>query len=150
MRKGKQLLYIFIVLFLMTSIVLIENQVTHAKTKTKGIVICNIKRNKLTYRKSTLASKYLINPGFENIIGYGGKRSIRVTSKTKYYLLDYSIGTHGKIYKTTKKNFVKYIRKKEYKITRWKLNGKVYYYGTACKLFIKNGKVVKIQQVFQS
>ena len=115
------------------------------KTKTKHIVIAKLNGTTLKYHKSTMNTNLKGDSDWEweNVIGYGKKQSIKVAKNCKYYILGNDIRT---VKKTTKKTF----KKRLYSYKRYKENGIVWYWGTAAKITIKNGKVVKIVQEYQA
>lgn len=112
----------------------------------KHVIIWSLKGNKLQYYKAYSASEYLKQGDWDNTIGAGKRKSIKVSSKAKYYLLKPTASNPNKICKVSKKKFIKNL----YETSKHKENGKTWYWGTACKLTIKKGKVVKFVQEFQS
>ena len=67
----------------------------------------------------------------------------KVSPKCKFYSLSADSVTLSKVSRST-------FKKKLYDYSKQRENGVTYYWGTAAKITIKGGKVVKIQQVFQS
>ena len=115
------------------------------KTKTKHITVAKLNGTTLKYHKSTMNTNLKGNSDWEweNIVGYGKKKSIKVAKNCKYYILGNDIHT---VKKTTKKKF----QKRLYSYKRYKENGVIWYWGTAAKITIKNGKVIKMVQEYQS
>ncbi|MCR5430338.1 MAG: hypothetical protein K6E58_03820 [Eubacterium sp.] len=119
------------------------------QAKTKNAVIWKMNSKKVTYRKSIAVSKYLgPKAGWENIIGYGKKMSKKISKKAKFYIIKDYAHPFSSFKKVSKKAFIKQV--KSYDAKKFKQLGKTYYWGMACKITTKNGKVVKIKQVFQS
>ena len=115
------------------------------KTTTKHIIVAKLNGTTLKYHKSTMNTNLKGNSDWqwENVVGYGKKKSIKVAKNCKYYILGNDIRT---VKKTTKKKF----RKRLYDYKRYKENGVIWYWGTAAKITIKNGKVIKIVQEYQA
>ena len=124
------------------------------KTKTKHIIVAKLNGTTLKYHKSTVSETTydsVMNTNlkgnsdweWENVVGYGKKQSIKVAKNCKYYILGNDIHT---VKKTTKKKF----QKRLYGYKRYKENGVIWYWGTAAKITIKNGKVVKMVQEYQA
>lgn len=111
----------------------------------KHVVIWSIKGNKLKYHKACSAAEYLGPIEWDNVIGSGKRKNIKISPKATYHLLDL---ISFKSRKVSKEKFIK--KSVLYSANKWKENGKTYYTGMACKLTIKNGKVVKFVQEFQS
>lgn len=111
----------------------------------KRVIIWSLKGNTLQYYKACSASEYLKQGDWENTIGAGKRKSIKVSSNAKYYVLKVT-ASGDKLVKVSKKKFIKNL----YDTSKHRENGKTWYWGTACKLTIKNGKVVKFAQEFQS
>ena len=65
---------------------------------------------------------------------------------------NYRFQVLGCLSKLSPKYFPKnvYLKKKLYDYSKQRENGVTYYWGTAAKITIKGGKVVKIQQVYQA
>lgn len=119
---------------------------TQAEAKsTKGIIVATISGNTLKYHKSGYVSQILGSTDWENTIGYGKQRTIKISPKAKYYLLDMS---SMQTYKVSKKRFVKELR--SYGYNKHKENGITYYWGMACKMTIINGKCIKLAQEYQA
>lgn len=137
-----------IIASLAMSVLVSGTQPISAKTRTKDIIICKITNKSITYRKSIFASKYFKKSvGWENIIGYGKAKKIKISKNAKYYMINYNKNAL-KAVKATKKKFMKQIIQFDSK--RYKEHGQVYFTGIACKITIKKGKIVKIKQVFQA
>lgn len=118
---------------------------TTSHAATKEILIARLSGNTLTCHKSTFNTNLKGNNDWqwENIVGYGKKLSYKVSPKCKFYLLAMD-------YKTLKKVSHSTFKKKLYDYSKQSENGVTYYLGTAAKITIKGGKVVKIQQVYQA
>ena len=71
------------------------------------------------------------------------RKETLLQSFTKIYTLSADSVTLSKVSRST-------FKKKLYDYSKQRENGVTYYWGTAAKITIKGGKVVKIQQVFQS
>lgn len=112
---------------------------------TKHVILWKLDDDTLQYYKAYVAADYLGPVEWENIIGGGKKKTIKVSRQAKYYLLDIS-ASPMEPYKVTKKKFSKAIK---YTATH-KENGKKWYWGTACKITIRNGKVVQFVQEYQA
>lgn len=118
---------------------------TTSQAATKEIVIARLSGNTLTCHKSVvnISLKGTSAWEWENIVGYGKKLSYKVSPKCKFYTLKTDCVTLKRVSRSTfKKTLFDYSKQRE--------NGVTYYWGTAAKITIKGGKVVKIQQVFQS
>lgn len=112
----------------------------------KHVIIWSLKGNKLQYYKAYSSFEYLNQDDWGNTIGGGRRKSIKVSQKAKYYLLKPTVSDPNNIRRVSKEKFIKNL----YKSSKEKENGKIWYWGTACKLTIKKGKVVKFVQEFQS
>lgn len=146
MKLFKSIICLTVALCIMTNVLYFGVGEVSAKNQTKQVVIWKMNNKKMKYRKSIMVSKYLgKNAGWENIIGYGRLKKSRISSKAKFYLLDlYS----SKLKLVSRSAFKKMAN--NYGAKRYKERGKVYYWGMACKITIKNGKIIKIKQVYQS
>lgn len=118
---------------------------TTSQAATKEILIARLSGNTLTCHKSTFNTNLKGNNDWQwqNIVGYGKKLSYKVSSKCKFYTLSADSVTLSKVSRST-------FKKKLYDYSKQRENGVTYYWGTAAKITIKGGKVVKIQQVYQS
>lgn len=118
---------------------------TTSQAATKEITIARLRGNTLTCHKAcfNVALNKNVDWEWENIVGYGKKLSYKVSPKCKFYLLAMDCRTLKKVSRNTfQKKLGEYHVNKEHGVT--------YYDGTAAKITIKGGKVVKIQQVYQS
>lgn len=113
-----------------------------AGTTTKNVIIAKISNDTLKYHKAG-DSVNLFDSDWENIVGYGSQKQIKIAKNAKYYLLDGNDLT--KLRKVSKKKFVNNL----FEYHKSKENGFTYYTGMACKLTIKNGKCVKLEQIYQ-
>lgn len=141
MKKFLSIALIFTLVFSTFAIV----PSTSSQAATKEILIARLNGNTLTCHKSTFNTNLKGNKDWqwENIVGYGKKLSYKVSPKCKFYLLAMDCRTLKKVSRNTfQKKLGEYHVNKEHGVT--------YYDGTAAKITIKGGKVVKIQQVFQS
>lgn len=118
---------------------------TTSQAATKEILIARLSGNTLTCHKSTFNTNLKGNNDWQwqNIVGYGKKLSYKLSSKCKFYTLSADSVTLSKVSRST-------FKKKLYDYSKQRENGVTYYWGTAAKITIKGGKVVKIQQVYQS
>lgn len=118
---------------------------TSSQAATKQILIARLNGNTLTCHKSTFNTNLKGNKDWqwENIVGYGKKLSYKVSPKCKFYTLSADSITLSKVSRST-------FKKKLYDYSKQRENGVTYYWGTAAKITIKGGKVVKIQQVYQA
>ena len=118
------------------------------QAKTKDAVIWKMTSKNVTYRKSISSSQLLgKKAGWENIVGHGKKMTTKISKKAKFYILKNGASITA-VKKVSKKAFMKQVKKiGAEKDTQF---GKTFYYGVACRITIKNGKIVKIKQVFQS
>ncbi|MBO5487270.1 MAG: hypothetical protein J5988_10165 [Eubacterium sp.] len=114
-----------------------------AKTTYKPIIVAKLKGNTLSYHKAVNNTYIMENPQWENIVGYGKKKKIKVSKNAKFYLLNAST---MKNYKVSKKKFLKNLAQ----YGKSKDQGVTYYSGTFCKMTIKNGKCVKLVQKYQA
>ena len=145
MRKiRKMFLCVLIVGVILTSNVLGDYKNVSAAS-TKHIIIWKMTGNNLQYYKSYGVREYLGSENWENIIGGGKKKRIKISPDAKYYLLDYQ-KYPMKNYRVSKSKF----KQELYDSKCLEENGKKYYWGTACKITIKNGKVVKFVQEYQA
>lgn len=112
----------------------------------KDVVISKLGATELQGRKVYMASDYLGNIEWENLIGAGKKQTFAMSSDCDYYLIDYTKESMPN-YRVSRKAFLK--RLKGYEVKKLKENGKTYYSGMACSLDIKNGKVTKVSQLYQ-
>lgn len=117
-----------------------------AEAKTKNIVICKLGAAKLTGYKAYMASDYLGDIEWENVIGAGKKQTFAISPDCKYYLIDYN-KEFMPDYRVSKKVFLE--RVESVSPDKSEENGKTYYWGMACKLVIKDGKVTKVIQQYQ-
>lgn len=141
-KMRKSLIAVVVMLCLVIAAQAGGAETSSAKT-VKKITVAKIKGNTLSYHKAVNNITIMEDPQWENIVGYGKKKTIKMTKDTKFYLLNIQT---MKPYKVTKKKFIKNMDKYE-KSTE---NGVTYYWGTYCKMTVKNGKCVKLVQGFQS
>lgn len=141
-KMRKSLIAVVVMLCLVIAAQAGGAETSSAKT-VKKITVAKIKGNTLSYHKAVNNITIMEDPQWENIVGYGKKKTIKMTKDTKFYLLNIET---MKPYKVTKKKFIKNMDKYE-KSTE---NGVTYYWGTYCKMTVKNGKCVKLVQGFQS
>lgn len=138
--KKKLLLPLLLLTILLTSIL---GTVNTSQARTKSIIVSSIDGNKLSYYNCYWASEYLGTTEWENLIGGGKLKTATLSPKAKYALFNFNT---MKNYKTTKADFVTSIPE----ISTEKENGKVWYWGMAAEISVKNGKVTAIKQVYQS
>lgn len=112
-----------------------------AKT-VKEITVAKIKGDTLSYHKAVNNITIMKDPQWENIVGYGKKKTIKMAKDTKFYLFNPDT---MKPYKASKKKFIK----KMTKCRKSTENGVTFYSGTYCKMTVKNGKCVKLVQGYQ-
>ena len=81
-------------------------------------------------------------------MGTGKRKTIKVAKNAKFYLLkiDYDDVQPKKV---SKRKFMRYLNN-EGKAAKDEEEGVSFVRGTACNITIKNGKVVKIEQMYQS
>lgn len=142
LKKISMLVVCTLLIFVTTQCIFTEQ--AFAKSTSKHIIIAKLKDNTMEYHKSTISSSLIHDAGWENIIGYGKKKKIKIDKKATYYLFDYS---KMKPKKVSRKKFLKTLKIYEY--GKSKEQGVTYYSGMACKITIKNGKCVKIVQEYQ-
>lgn len=111
----------------------------------KHVIIWSLKGKKLRYYKAYSSFEYLNQDNWGNIIGGGKRKSIKVSPKAKYYLLKPTLSDPNNLCRVSKKEFVNNL----YETSVEKENGKVWYWGMACKLTVKKGQVIKFVQEFQ-
>lgn len=133
------------VVMILAGTVAVSSVTSDAKTTTKNIVIASLSSNSLSYHKSCMNTQLNGDADWqwENLVGYGKKQRVAVAKNCKYYSISL---TTMKPYKTSKAKFKKNL--KDY--SKNKENGVVWYWGTAAKITIKNGKCVKIVQTYQA
>lgn len=141
-KMRKSLIAVVVMLCLVIAAQAGGAETSSAKT-VKKITVAKIKGNTLSYHKAVNNITIMEDPQWENIVGYGKKKTIKMTKDTKFYLLNIET---MKPYKVTKKKFIKNM----YKYEKSTENGVTYYWGTYCKMTVKNGKCVKLVQGFQS
>lgn len=141
-KMRKSLIAVVVMLCLVIAAQAGGAETSSAKT-VKKITVAKIKGNTLSYHKAVNNITIMEDPQWENIVGYGKKKTIKMTKDTKFYLLNIQT---MKPYKVTKKKFIKNM----YKYEKSTENGVTYYWGTYCKMTVKNGKCVKLVQGFQS
>ncbi len=118
---------------------------TESLAKTKLIVVAKMKGNTLTYHKAAFSYEVIPDADFENIIGYGKKKSISIAKNAKFYILK-NAGVPEKVKRVSKTVF----KNKLYSFASYTDNGVKWYWGTACRMTVKNGKVTKLVQVYQA
>lgn len=143
MRKMKKSLIAVVVMLCLVIAAQAGGVETSSAKTVKKITVAKIKGNTLSYHKAVNNITIMEDPQWENIVGYGKKKTIKMTKDTKFYLLNIQT---MKPYKVTKKKFIKNMDKYG-KSTE---NGVTYYWGTYCKMTVKNGKCVKLVQQYQS
>jgi len=136
-------------LVLMTVAFVKPEHMQAATSKEKLVIVASLKGNALKYHKAgRIDTEYtqsiLEEEGFENIIGYGKKQTIKVSSNCKYYLWNYET---MEPYKVSKKKFKNSLYDYSKETTQ---SGKVWYWGMAVSITIKNGKVIKMVQNYQA
>lgn len=141
-KMRKSLIAVVVMLCLVIAAQAGGAETSSAKT-VKKITVAKIKGNTLSYHKAVNNITIMEDPQWENIVGYGKKKTIKMTKDTKFYLLNIET---MKPYKVTKKKFIKNM----YKYEKSTENGVTYYWGTYCKMTVKNGKCVKLVQQYQS
>lgn len=117
--------------------------VTAKENETKQVIVDCIKGNTMKYYKAAYATDVIPDCQWENIIGIGKKKSIKVSKDAKYYLFNFYTMKNEK---ASKKKFIKSLPK----CGKSKDNGVTFYTGMACRLTIKKGVCVKVVQVYQS
>ncbi len=145
-KMGKRWL---ILCFILSILCVGENykaQYMQAKKSQKHIIIAKIENNVLYYHKSVSAHDIFKDPDWENIIGYGPQKKIQLASDCRYYLIKDDTVYPNKMKRVTKKKF----KTSLYQYERYNEEGIIYYWGLACKMEIKNGKCIKLEQQFQS
>lgn len=114
-------------------------------TTSKSVIAASFKNNTFSYYKSANSTRLIPNVKWENIVGTGKKKTLKVAANAEYRLLD--TYTVSKTYKVTKKKFMKTVKAKfGGKATENKVS---YYSGMACKITVKQGKITKIVQIYQ-
>lgn len=141
-KMRKSLIAVVVMLCLVIAAQAGGAKTSSAKT-VKKITVAKIKGTTLSYHKAVNNITIMEDPQWENIVGYGKKKTIKMTKDTKFYLLNIET---MKPYKVTKKKFIKNM----YKYEKSTENGVTYYWGTYCKMTVKNGKCVKLVQQYQS
>ena len=141
-KMRKSLIAVVVMLCLVIAAQAGGAETSSAKT-VKKITVAKIKGTTLSYHKAVNNITIMEDPQWENIVGYGKKKTIKMTKDTKFYLLNIET---MKPYKVTNKKFIKNM----YKYEKSTENGVTYYWGTYCKMTVKNGKCVKLVQGFQS
>lgn len=154
MKRVIIFLLCLLVIFDCSTSLLIVNAADHSN---KTVIIASINKEKIKYVKSDFNYNYKKNVDwqFESIIGYGKKRNIKLSKKCAFYKIDYT-SENTEYIKTSRKDFQQLL--KSYKFKKVYFNGFTkkskfieipYYYGLACRLVIKNKKVVKVYQLQQ-
>ena len=143
MKKVRKLLIAVVVMLCLVMAAQAGGAETSSAKTVKKITVAKIKGTTLSYHKAVNNITIMKDPQWENIVGYGKKKTIKMTKDTKFYLLNIQT---MKPYKVTKKKFIKNM----YKYEKSTENGVTYYWGTYCKMTVKNGKCVKLVQGFQS
>lgn len=143
MKKMRKLLIAVVVMLCLVMAAQAGGAETSSAKTVKKITVAKIKGNTLSYHKAVNNITIMEQPDWENIVGYGKKKTIKLTKKTKFYLLNVA---NMKPYKVSKKKFVKNM----YEYSKCTDKGVTYYWGTYCKMTVKNGKCVKLVQGFQS
>lgn len=115
-----------------------------AQAATKNIVIARLSGNSLSCHKASMNSQLNKNVewGWENVIGYGRKMTFKVSKKCKFFSIDGDMKLHKTSRSKFKKNLYNYAKRREH--------GVIYYDGTAAKITLKNGIVVKVEQLYQA
>lgn len=139
----KRVVVLVMLILALAAVPLGEPLQVSAKSNKKNIVIAKITGNTLSYHKAANVTKIMKNPDWENIVGYGKKKKIKLSKNTKFYLLNVST---MKNYKVSKKKFIK----KLFDYSKNKEQGVTWYWGTYCKMTIKKGKCVKLVQGYQA
>ena len=143
MKKVRKLLIAVVVMLCLVMAAQAGGAETSSAKTVKKITVAKIKGTTLSYHKAVNNITIMKDPQWENIVGYGKKKTIKMTKDTKFYLLNFAT---MKPYKVTKKKFIKNMS--DYgKNTE---NGVTYYSGTYCKMTVKNGKCVKLVQGYQA
>lgn len=141
----KRMLVLVMALSLMLSGAIVTSAEASAKTK-KVVIIKTLGDDSMEYYKAMFATEYLGDDiEWENIIGVGKAKKIKVSDKAKYAIMDYN---KMKANKVTKEEFLNVLDM--YECGENKEKGKTWFWGMACKLTIKNNEVVKITQLYQS
>lgn len=128
-----------------------------AENANRNVMIASFKKNKVKYVNSDFNYNYKKNVdwNFKSIIGYGKKRKLKLSRKCVFYKIDYTTADADYI-KTSRKDFQKLL--KSYTFKKVYFNGFTkdgyfievpYYYGLACRLVIKNQKIIKVYQLKQ-
>lgn len=119
---------------------------SEAKNNQKEIIIAKIKGNTMYYHKAVEYYDIIRNAKFGCTVGYGKKKSIKISKNIKYYLLaGYS---YNKLRKVSLSKFKKEVLYHRYE--KEKEGNVVYYSGMYCCMTMKDGKCIKLVQRFQS
>lgn len=118
-----------------------------AATSEKNVIVWSMKRNTLKYYKALWSDEAGL-PYSTAIVGTGKRKTIKVAKNAKFYLLkiDYDDVQPKKV---SKRKFMRYLNN-EGKAAKDEEEGVSFVRGTACNITIKNGKVIKIEQMYQS
>lgn len=143
MKKVRKLLIAVVVMLCLVMAAQAGGAETSSAKTVKKITVAKIKGTTLSYHKAVNNITIMKDPQWENIVGYGKKKTIKMAKKTKFYLLNVET---MKPYKVTKKKFLKKIAQ----YSKSTENGVTYYGGTYCKMTVKNGKCVKLVQGYQA
>lgn len=118
-----------------------------ALAKNKSIVISKIKGNTLYYYTGAMVSDRINDAGFENFVGFGKKKSVKLSKNAVFYLIK-TFAYPFKVKKVSKKVFVN--RVSTFGCKKEKTKGVTWYWAMAAKITLRNGKCVKVRQLFQS
>ena len=126
--------------------VITHNSPADAATSEKTVIVWSMKGNTLKYYKALWSDEAGLSYSTA-IVGTGKRKTIKVAKNAKFYLLkiDYDEVQPKKV---SKKKFMKYL-KKNGKPAKEEEEGISYVNGMACSITIKNGKVIKMEQVYQ-
>ena len=124
-----------------------QNTAADAATSEKNVIAWSMKGNSLKYYKAVWSDEAGLSYSTA-IVGTGKRKSISVAKNAEYYLLDIDYD-EVQSQKVSKKKFMRYL-KNTGKAKKYEEEGISYVCGTACSITIKNGKVVKIEQMYQS
>lgn len=153
----KRIVIYLICFTLIFSSMIISNYDTTSAATEKNVILSSLRKNKIRYVKSDFNYNYKsdVDWGFERMIGYGKRRTLKLAKKCKFYAIDYVQGPD--VYKrVSKQNYRKLM--KSYKFSRVYFTGFTkggdfievpYYSGLVCKLVIKNKRIVKVYEINQ-
>jgi len=145
---SKNFVIMMFMLFALCLVVLVPSNTASAKkTETKEVIIKSVGKSQITYYMADSSQNVIPNCDWENIVGYGKKKSVKLSKNAKfYYHHEFDDNGNLKLQKVSKKKFIKELRESE----KWNENGATYYSGQACELTIKNGVCIKLETCYQA